>query len=443
MSASTGIGSLIRLSVTAGTRRADLGVPSGLPVAELLPDLAREVGVLDAEWISAAPRLLRADGTALDLGTSLSAQGVSDGAVLLLAPAAAREKVYDDVVEAVADLVETRFTPWSALHASLTAIGAAVTFFLVAAYALFASRSSGLLVAAVAACAAALLLGAGAVLVQARRQLRAGAALAATAVVYAAVAGFAVRADAPLWGEGLVYAGLGGALAAAGGAALTARLRAPFLSVAASAAALALMGAVSTWLGVPMRAVCAVAFVVAAILACLLPWIGVSSSRLSGRAPKSDLEIWADVPPVDPTAVARQLDRGHEAMLGVGLATGLGMLACAVQLVASGLWGTMLVLAGFAAVLLGTRHARTRTTVALAMATGIAGVALAAVAAVSTQPSWRAWVTLGLALTAALVVALALVLPRTRVRLGRVADALEGATLVALVPLAWFAAGLL
>ena len=37
---------------------------------------------------------------------------------------------------------------------------------------------------------------------------------------------------------------------------------------------------------------------------------------------------------------------------------------------------------------------------------------------------------------------LALLLPRTRVRLGRVADALEGAALVALVPLAWFAAGL-
>ena len=43
VSARSGISSLVRLSVSSGTRRADLGVPSGLPVAELVPDLAREL----------------------------------------------------------------------------------------------------------------------------------------------------------------------------------------------------------------------------------------------------------------------------------------------------------------------------------------------------------------------------------------------------------------
>ena len=59
-----------------------------------------------------------------------------------------------------------------------------------------------------------------------------------------------------------------------------------------------------------------------------------------------------------------------------------------------------------------------------------------------TQPSWRPWVALALATAVALVVALALIVPRTRLRMGRLADALEGASLVALIPLAWFASGL-
>jgi hypothetical protein len=47
----------------------------------------------------------------------------------------------------------------------------------------------------------------------------------------------------------------------------------------------------------------------------------------------------------------------------------------------------------------------------------------------------------GLAAAAALVVTLALLAPRTRVQLGRVADALDGTVLVALLPLSLAAAG--
>lgn len=442
MSSSAGIGSLVRLSITSGTRRADLGVPSGLPVAELVPDLARELGILDAGTASAGHRLLRADGASLDPSRSLASQGVEDGAVLLFEPSGAQPKVYDDVVEAVADLVETRFTPWTTAHASLTAIGAAATFFLAAAWALFSSRDGGLLVVAVAGLGALLLLGAAAVLLRVRRQARAATTLGVTALVYAAVAGSAVNPDAALWGEGLVWSGAAVAAVSLVAAGILTPARTVFLALGCASAVLAVMGALSTWLQWPLTALCAVGFLAAAVLACLLPWLGLSSSRLSSNPPKSDLEIWADVPPVDPGQVAARVDRGHDVMLGVGLATGIGMLACTPQLVATGVLGGLLAVVGYVAVLLGTRHARTRATVLLAMVTGIAGVALAALAAVQTHPGWRPWVALALAGAAALVVTLALVIPRTRLRLGRVADALEGAALVALVPLAWFAAGI-
>jgi len=442
VSSSAGIGSLVRLSVTSGTRRADLGVPSGLPIAELVPDLARELGILDPGVASAGHRLLRADGTPLDPSNSLAAQGIEDGGVLLLEPPGARAKVYDDVVEAVADLVETRFTPWSTAHASLTAIGAAATFFLAAAWALFTTRDSGLLVAAVAGIGGLLLVGAATVLLKVRKQARAATTLGLTALVYAVVAGSAVRPGAPLWGEGLVWSGAGVALLAVVAAAALAPARLVFLALGVAGAALAVIGGLATWLHWPMAALCAAGFLLAAVTACLLPWIGLSSSRLTTNPPKTDVEIWADAPPVEPREVATRVDRGHDLMLGVGLASGLGLLACTPQLVSAGLLGTVFATVGFVAVLLGTRHARTRATVLLAMVTGIAGIALVAVSAIHIQPGWRPWITLALAGAAALVVTLALLLPRTRVRLGRVADALEGAALVALVPLAWFAAGL-
>lgn len=443
VSARSGISSLVRLSVSSGTRRADLGVPSGLPVAELVPDLARELGVLDAAVASRGHRLLKADGTTLDMTSSLAAQGIEDGSVLLLEPASAREKVYDDVVEAVADLVESRFTPWSAAHASLTAIGAAVTFFLAAAYALFTARGQGALITAVAGAAALLLVGAATVLLMVRKQMRAATALGLTALVYAVVAGFSARPDAPLWGEGLVYAGAACSLVALIAAAAITPQRATFLALAVAGAALGAIGALATFVGWPMTSICSVGFVVAAILACVLPWVGLSSSRLSSHAPKADSEVWADVPLVDPHVVAGQVERGHSLMLGVGLATGIGMLVTTPQLVSAGMLGTTLVLVGFAAVLLGTRHARTRASVLLAMVTGIAGIALATIAAVQTHASWRPWLALALASAAAVIVAMAMVIPRTRLRMGRIADALSGACLVALVPLAWFAADIL
>ncbi|MSZ76657.1 MAG: type VII secretion integral membrane protein EccD, partial [Actinobacteria bacterium] len=39
---------LVRVTVASGTRRVDLVLPGSVPVAELVPELARSVGLLDA-----------------------------------------------------------------------------------------------------------------------------------------------------------------------------------------------------------------------------------------------------------------------------------------------------------------------------------------------------------------------------------------------------------
>src|SRR6478735_4228060 len=217
--------SLVRVSVSSGTRRADLGVPGGIPVVELVPELARELGVLDPGNASHGFRLVAGGGVVVDPDRSLAAQGITDGAVLSLETVdVTTDKVYDDVVEAVADVVETQFAPWTARHSAGTAIGAATVFLLCAAWALFTARDTGLLVSAVAGAVSLLLIGTAAVL-EARTQATGAVALAGVPLVYAAVAGFAVKPQGPLWGEGLLYAGAAVAVAGLLGAAALPRHR--------------------------------------------------------------------------------------------------------------------------------------------------------------------------------------------------------------------------
>lgn len=436
--------SLVRLSVTSGTRRADLGIPGSIPVAEVIPDLARELGVLDAHSASMGYRLVRADGQVVESDRSLAAQGIEDGAVLALEPNRPDdEKVYDDVVEAVADLVETQFTPWTPAHSAGTAVGAAVVLFLAAAYALFTARDSGILISALAGVCAVLLVGAAAVLAHVRQQPSAALALALTAVAYAGVSGYAAAPDARLWGEGLLYAGVGVTVIGVLGAVAVTRQQ---LLVGASAVvgvAMAVLGALNHFADWSMTPIAAVIFVIAAAVGNVLPWVGISSSRLTTHPPKTDLEIFSDAPQVERDRVRSQVAAGHELMIALGVASAGVMILCTPQLVSSGVSGALLTFVGFIATLLRTRHSRTRTTVLIAMIAGVTGVAVAAVTAAQTHPEWRPILALALAGAAALVVGMALVLPRTRLQLGRVADTVEGIALVALVPLAAFASGLL
>ncbi|MGN6129279.1 MAG: EsaB/YukD family protein, partial [Nocardioidaceae bacterium] len=70
-SAAPAAAALVRVTVVAGERRADLALPGGVPVAELLPELARTVGVLDAENVYGGYGLRAADGRLLSGETGL------------------------------------------------------------------------------------------------------------------------------------------------------------------------------------------------------------------------------------------------------------------------------------------------------------------------------------------------------------------------------------
>ena len=60
------VGTLLRISVTAGDRRVDLGAPGNVAVVEIVPGLARALGMLDAASVYGGYRLVTAEGSTLD-----------------------------------------------------------------------------------------------------------------------------------------------------------------------------------------------------------------------------------------------------------------------------------------------------------------------------------------------------------------------------------------
>ena len=161
-SSPTPVGTLLRLSVTAGERRLDLGVPGNVAVVEIVPGLARALGQLEAATVHGGYRLLTSDGTPVDAARSLVSQGIEDGAVLSLESGArlAAPRIYDDVVEAVADAVESQYKPWTPRDSALGAAWGAVALVVVSAALLLSADTTATLPPALAGLGAVLVLAA-------------------------------------------------------------------------------------------------------------------------------------------------------------------------------------------------------------------------------------------------------------------------------------------
>src|SRR3954449_9604230 len=207
---------LVRVTVSSGTRRVDLVLPGSVPVAELLPELARSVGVLDAATVYAGYRVVTADGRELAPDTGLLTQGVEDGGLLTVSAGVddPPPRVYDDIVEAMTDVVERDLQPWAPASGRRTALVAAGLLMALGAVALVIQYPS--LLAGVAAAVVAVTLVAGAiVLSRAQGEPEAAVAVAWMGCGYAALAGLmlVLRQDDDFFGYPVACAGAGALVA--------------------------------------------------------------------------------------------------------------------------------------------------------------------------------------------------------------------------------------
>jgi len=196
-----------RVTLIGSSRRVDVSLPEGVPVAELLPELVR---MLDESSDGAPARwaLVRVGGQALDPERSLAEQEVASGTMLFLRDQALEitPPVVDDFAQQVAVAVDAESGQWAADMFHWIAAGAAAACLFVAGVALLLAGEKGLWAAVAVAGAAVTSLGAVTLVRLAGRR---------------GLAGLLVYGSLPLWaasGEGLAAiatADATGALAAA------------------------------------------------------------------------------------------------------------------------------------------------------------------------------------------------------------------------------------
>jgi len=439
--APTSTSGLVRVTVASGARRVDLVLPGAVPVAELVPELARSVGVLDAVTVYGGYRLVAQDGRELAGDAGLTMQGIEDGGLLTIAAGVddAPPRVYDDVVEAMTDVVERDLKPWEPASGRRTALVAAGLLMALGAVALFIQDSA---FAAVGAAVVALALVTGAiVLSRAQREPEAAVAVAWMGAGHAAVAGFMLAPDGMLFGLPMACAGVGALLA--GLVSLVGLGEGRTLVIPS-----VVVGGIFLATGLVMEAatfdpavVLTTTLALVVMVGSVFPWLALGATGTTVDQLYSVEDITADPEDIDPARVGADARVAHEILVAVSATVGLLLVLIAPLAVSLGVAGTLLAVVASLVVMLRTRQYRTGSEVLVGLVSGIAGLASVAVSMLWLHPGWRPTAAVVLAVTGAVLLAVTLLPSTPSVRRGRFGDLAESVSLLALLPLLVVASG--
>ena len=202
---------LVRVSILGGNTQLDVALPAAMPIAGLIPDLIAQIESRnparrdpdDPDGGDDRPHDRQQRWTLALVGQEpiapnrcLSESGVRDGDLLVLRSTRTGEApaLFDDVVDAVARLNESRFASWSATSARIAGYTVAVLAAIAAAVALGAYRSTSgaVWVAALSALAGIGLITAGSIVARYYRDELSATVLVAAATPLVFVTGMLV-----------------------------------------------------------------------------------------------------------------------------------------------------------------------------------------------------------------------------------------------------------
>jgi type VII secretion integral membrane protein EccD len=436
---------LVRVTVSSGTRRVDLVLPGTVPVAELVPELARSVGLLDAATVYGGYRVVTPEGRELAGESGLITQGVADGGLLTIAAGVdeASPRVYDDVVEAMTDVVERDLEPWAPASGRRTALAAAGLLMTLGAVALLIQYESLLAGVAAGVVSAALVAGS-IVLSRAQDESEAAVAVAWMGCAYAALAGLMLmlRQDGDFFGYPVACAGAGALLAGlvcVVGVGEGRTLALPPVVVGAIFLAAGLLTQAGSF---DPAVVLTTALTIVVLAGSVFPWmaLGVTGTKVDQLFAPAD--ITADPTEVDPARVGADARVAHQILVAISATVGLLLVLVAPLAVSLGLSGTLLAVVACLVVMLRTRQYRTGHEVLVGLGSGILGLVSVAVSLLWMHPEWRPTVAVTLAATGAVLLAVTLLPGTPSLRRGRLGDLAETFSLLALLPLLVLAAGI-
>lgn len=447
---------LSRVTIVAPGTRMDLALPSDVPLADLLPTLLRYAGedLADDGATHGGWALRRLGGPPLDTGRTVAELDIHDGEMLYLTPRAdaSPEVVFDDVVDAVATATRQRADRWVTADTRRFAVGFTV--------------------AALAGGIAAVLFAGPPHLPSALVGTGLGLVLLVTATLVSRVGGDS-RTGTLFGLVGLAYGGTGGLLLLAGDRSL-AELAAPdvllaatflvvygavgtlavgdypqvFLGAAALGVALGVGAGICLVLGAEPAVAAAVVGTVSFATVPAHPILAYRLARLPMPSIPTDPEdLRRDVTTVDGRRILALSERAAEYLTGLTVTVAVAVLASVLVLVLDGGLPAVL-LAALLAVLLMLRARpmpgrSQRLPVLVCGALGLGAVTLTWFATGGALT--RLGLVLGVLLAAAvisLVYGLAVAGKRISPLWGRTLDILEILMIVAVVPVAAWAAGL-
>jgi hypothetical protein len=417
-----------------------------------VPELARSVGLLDAMTVYAGYRLVTADGRELSSDAGLTIQGVEDGGVITVTAGVCNPspRVYDDVVEAMADVVERDLEPWSPETGRRTALSAAGLLMALGALALLVQHESTVAVAAAGLVALGLVVGA-IVLSRGQDEPDAAVAVATMGTGYAAVAGlmWALPADWPdRWRDDF----FGQPVAAAGAAALVAGVVAliglgegrtlvipPILVGAIFAGA----GLATEQLELDAAVVLTSVLVVVVLVGSIFPWLALGATGTDVDRLYAAADITADPADIDPCQVGVDARTAHEILVAVTATVGLLLVLVAPLSVSLGVGGALVAVMSCLVVMLRTRQYRTGAEVLVGLVSGVLGLLSVGATMLWLHPDWRPVAAVALAATGGVLLSATLLPAPPSVRRNRLGDIAETIALLSLLPLLVVASGLL
>lgn len=439
-------GSRVIVTVEYGKRSARLNLPSSLPVAELLPDIAKKLGVLDPTLVYGGYRLLREDETPIGSPSSLAEQSVRDGDQLRLQVNALddRDRVYDDVVEAVADSVSRTHHPWTNENTTLTSLVVSCALLGVGALCVALAPAS-VVNAVICGLVAVSLLAIGAVL-SARRLDREALSLSLAACLFAGVCGYHLMGAllrGPFYGFPAI--GIGTGLVLSGGccALSLARGRLHAVIPVIIGAVLLLLGVVGVVVPQWSARSWVIAISLIGLAANALPWLSLSVARLSVDSPTSESEIFALPKAIDIHEVRKQYQTGSTLLFDLRAAAGaLIVFGVPITVSSPNPAGIALTLVLFASMLLDARRIYSQSEMMVTVIFAGLGVCLSCAACTAYHPSWVTVIIGVFSIGALLCVIDTQLIRRSSIAMTRLADTANVIGVMATLPLAYLALGL-
>lgn len=438
---------LIPLTITYGMERRDVTVPQSVPLVELLPGLVDVIGARADTGTNDGFAVRTASGRPLDQSASLSAQGVRAGASLLLEPLGegVADMVYDDLTEAVGQVVEQVSTPWTSSDARTLACLSAAALVFVAAILLATTPPDAIAAlqpgrvallnyinGAIGVVSALLVMGTSAVVTR-KNPGPSGIALAHTVPVLTAAA--ALRFTQTQWdGAGWIAIGVGILVGSVAALTLPGRYR---ISVAAPL----VFGSVVTATGLLVRfgnlsqvGVSALLFALIVVLLQLAPWVVLAHIPVRILDAKTTEQIPAQ-------GIMDQVSTSFVFVVSLRVGGALAAIFLTVSMMTA--TGTksivlplILILLGSVSLVLQTRSIRARVEVLIGALTGLITILIAAVLATRADATILSWITVIAVGTALVLVITNVVGPRARPHMTRLADTLSVLSLFVLIPLA-------